>query len=410
MKLTKEERDKLVLENQDWTIKKLAEVSGWSETTIKSARRRLGLTGKHAKEDDILNLVREGTTPSDIANILGVKSDLVREISEKHGLHNFHYLKNIIDKYPTFKVLTDRWEGTKARINLMCGGCGSLYNKRCNELVTDTLVCIQCAETSKASELDHISILEVLEDNKYLKYGAKILKNKFNLDLQIFHKLSKDYKVMDSFTFLTKHKSLVHLPGLSDILNTCRDKYTYRTQEQYKSKVLHLLDKWEFIRGSLEDTTVRCLGCDMVDSISLHSRVIRCKKDKICLDCRDREIVNKGIPDDLIAGDYKVYIYSSNCSSVYKIGYSKGVHRRWHDVNTELNKVNTGLKLLKDGVYSTGLCRDSAVLLEEYLLALTKDYSYSFKGKFQGHTEFRELTDEMYKKVVNILLSLKTAS
>lgn len=152
MKMTKQDRDSYVLQNHsNETNTQLATSTGWSLTTIKSIKRRLGIVSSPqvAKVRTYI-LERPDMSYQEIADTLGMKIDNVRDTAKALGM------VDVTTSDKAFNVLRARFHGrfkfsrgdyitNKERIPITCRACNFSFTARPNTMVTDGLACPGCS-------------------------------------------------------------------------------------------------------------------------------------------------------------------------------------------------------------------------------------------------------------------------
>lgn len=152
MKFTKIDRDNYVLNNyKRKTNAQLAEVTGWSVTTIKSSLTRQGLSrqGKTKRTLEIEKYILNNKEKADIeiSKELGCKIDKVRDIKKSLGVFKSPSdiaFENLQKKYMDFVLKREDYIDCKTKMKLKCKSCGALMYYRPNELTTYKKECIKC--------------------------------------------------------------------------------------------------------------------------------------------------------------------------------------------------------------------------------------------------------------------------
>ena len=163
MKLSKQERDEYV--EKHYKIKtnnQLAEDTGWSLTTIKSIKRRLGLVKKTEKLLEVERYCLDNydgvnITDKDIATLYGMKHDNVRDILKSLGMYKgpSDIAADLLKlKYSGRFKIVSRYAGTKTNLRLECRSCGGVYDKLANFLVTMNFQCPKCSEKTTTTDTE----------------------------------------------------------------------------------------------------------------------------------------------------------------------------------------------------------------------------------------------------------------
>ena len=152
MKMTKQDRDSYVLQNHSIkTNAQLVTSTGWSLTTIKSIKRRLGVVSSpQVTKLRTYILENRGMTYQEIADTLGMKIDNVRDTAKALGM------VDVTASDKSFNTLHARFQGrfkfsrgdyitNKERIPITCRGCNFSFTARPNTMVTDGLDCPGCS-------------------------------------------------------------------------------------------------------------------------------------------------------------------------------------------------------------------------------------------------------------------------
>jgi hypothetical protein len=107
MKMSKEDRDAYVLEHQDKTRGELVTDTGWSLTTIKSVRKRLGVGVLTDRDTEIADYILAQPTEDDyyIAQQLGCKVDKVRDTKIRLGVYSTYYVTKKIKAVDSYVYL-----------------------------------------------------------------------------------------------------------------------------------------------------------------------------------------------------------------------------------------------------------------------------------------------------------------
>lgn len=152
-KMTKEDRDSYVQNNfGGQTNEQLARNTGWSVTTIKSIKTRLGLAKKSKKRLELEVYCLENYPSEDayqIAELFDTKVDLVRDTLKFLGIWvspsdeaEQHLGKTISEK---FKLVI---YGKAANMSSFeCLSCGHLFEKRTNNVVSGGMSCPSCGSS-----------------------------------------------------------------------------------------------------------------------------------------------------------------------------------------------------------------------------------------------------------------------
>jgi hypothetical protein len=183
MKLDKNVRDEYVLNNyQKLTNKQLAEDTGWSETTIKAIKRRLGLVKSKANiELREFILSNKDTEPRDIALTLGIKIDTVIDTLKYLGLYIHPTIKRIKkeleDKYI---VEESNIVNNRDKVTYTCKKCGDTKSRAARFILQDITqgkgVLCQCE-----SELEDFIKEELERKRKYIikQYNMRLKNPQF---------------------------------------------------------------------------------------------------------------------------------------------------------------------------------------------------------------------------------------
>ena len=176
--MSKEDRDTYVENNySSKTNKQLAADTGWSETTIKSIKTRLGVVKssrvKELEEYVLSNGIKSVDEVNNAAIVLGCKPDKIRDVMKSLGIFEsqsdkaFEALKL---KY-TGKFIFGEYKNTKAYVELTCVECKAVHYKRPNDLVTYNFSCTCIRKAIKAE------YTKQKEDSKIKAAALKIEKD-----------------------------------------------------------------------------------------------------------------------------------------------------------------------------------------------------------------------------------------
>lgn len=180
MKMSKLERDDFVLNNhEEMTGQQLAETTGWSLTTIKSVKRRLGLV-KGGLYDRVKKAAEENPdlTATEVAHNLGSKPDNVRDIFKALGIsrvtkedHAFGRLQDTIEG--KFTISREDYVNTKTRAPFKCIVCGYESMLRPNDVITKDKSCVRCEEAIDGRSYVYVIGLrkDALNENSLYKIG-----------------------------------------------------------------------------------------------------------------------------------------------------------------------------------------------------------------------------------------------
>lgn len=193
MKMSKDLRDAYIKEHhKNKTNKQLAIDTGWSETTIKSIKNRLGVVNSaRAREIEEYILKHNISTVDEVnsaAVFLGCPPEKVRDIMKSLGIFStqgdkaFEALKRKYEGLFTF----GEYRNTKAYIDTTCSACGKVHKKRPNDLVTYNFKCT-CVRDSLRQEARIIK----LEEQKLSK--ARVLAERLEAE---FLNLTKVYPLV----------------------------------------------------------------------------------------------------------------------------------------------------------------------------------------------------------------------
>lgn len=140
MKLDKNLRDEYVLNNyQKLTNKQLAEDTGWSETTIKAVKRRLGLVKSKANielREFIIN--NKEMEPREVAEQLGIKIDTVLDTLKYLGLYIHPTIKRIKKELEDKYIIEEsNITNNRDKVTYICRKCGDTKSRDARYILQD---------------------------------------------------------------------------------------------------------------------------------------------------------------------------------------------------------------------------------------------------------------------------------
>lgn len=338
-KMTKEERDRFVQTNYcNTTNKKMAEITGWSETTIKSVKRRLGLVNR-SKSPKLVELEKycvenyDGykVTDKTIAEKFGCKADNVRDTLKALNLYkspgdkSFDLIKR---KYSNKFLILSEYKGADSGMKLQCKTCGTVHVKRTNTLVSLNFSCNICND----------------------KYWSGVSDNE---------------RVRKA---ITRGSSVTRKPS---------------TRENCIDSILSL--GYSINRGIIKDATSK-VHVTCPNGHERHGSVRNILRYN-CAECKN------------INNNYSLYILKSEFG--YKIGVTTNIEHRVSRI-----KASCGFEIQPEYV-SREVSRNIAYYWEKKFHEMFKDKNIKFDAKFDGSTEFFNLSPEDLNLVKNHPLEFK---
>jgi hypothetical protein len=177
-KMSKEDRDIFVERNHStMTGNELVGATGWSLTTIKSIKRRLGTQRKSSRvlemeEYAVRNYDGYSITDKDIADKFEMKHDNVRDSLKFLGIYKSPSTiaaEALFRRYSRYFNFLSDYKDTKSGLTLECKSCGEITTKRANSLVTNRFSCKKCSGSATCYE----------RESYYRKNEARTIAKKF---------------------------------------------------------------------------------------------------------------------------------------------------------------------------------------------------------------------------------------
>lgn len=379
MKLDKNLRDEYVLNNyQKLTNKQLAEDTGWSETTIKAVKRRLGLVKSKANielREFIIN--NKEMEPREVAEQLGIKIDTVIDTLKYLGLYIHPTLKRIKKELEDKYIIEEsNITNNRDKITYTCKKCGDTKSRAARFILQDITggkgVICQCE-----SELEDFIKEEIVRKRKYIikQYNMR-LKNPQFLGL------------------LDGGKCLVKCLNCGDIREIKYDSFKSRKSLYCSTCQYKDLNKEEYYINEI------IAGGYTIASQYINSNAaikVICKNGHI-RETTPYNIVKYGCKYCEREYPESSFIYLMHVACGFtKIGVSTAVERRARELELEselgTHTIITAFQMKTQEAYK----------LEKILHTKYKKYNEKLEDKFGGYTEYFKLSDTDIQEIVSII-------
>lgn len=366
MKMSKDGRDSFVKDNYNkLSNKKLAEQTGWSLTTIKSVKVRLGLVKKNSKRLELESYCVDNyprLTIEQISIDQNTKVDNVRDTLKLLGLWSpqgsgeASFYKRFSENF----LILSKYRGAHGVISLQCKRCGKEHTKRANNFVSIRFKCCSI-EKPKLLRNNEKVVIRIIENSAIVACIACNNLRKIKLSM------------VNNKAFTGKCISCS-----SKNVKTKRLDFQNAFLSHLKEKELELLE---------QDSEV----------ITRTTEVVVKYPDKGIRTCSARNIFRYGFKNDHCI----LYLMDFGTYGV-KIGVSNDPEYRAKKVSSSGNLPMPVIEYLCEG------SRSYILRIERELHSKLSSYSIEYGSTFTGSTEFFNNLKEVRDLIANYLLSQDT--